>query len=176
MRRLVDRERLLAFMAALGREARSDARVYLTGGATAVLIGWRASTIDVDLELKPEPDEVLRAIPRLKEDFEINVELASPSQFIPELPGWEQRSPFITREGRLSFHHYDFYAQALSKIERAHSRDIADVREMLSRGLINAGTLLAMFDRIEPQLYRYPALSARSFRAAVQRAVTELGG
>ena len=72
------RERLLRLMAAQGREARSDARVYLTGGASAVLLEWRASTIDVDLEINPVADEVLRALPRLKEELEINVELASP--------------------------------------------------------------------------------------------------
>lgn len=161
-------------MAALGREARSDARVYLTGGASAVLLEWRASTIDVDLEIKPEADEVLRALPRLKEELEINVELASPGHFIPELPGWEDRSRFIAREGRLSFHHYDFYAQALSKIERAHARDISDVREMGSRGLVDPDSLLRMFDSIEPQLYRYPAIDPRSFRAAVERTIVEL--
>jgi hypothetical protein len=174
MRRLVDRQRLLRLMAALGREARSDARVYLTGGASAVLLEWRASTIDVDLEIKPEADEVLRALPRLKEELEINVELASPGHFIPELPGWEDRSRFIAREGRLSFHHYDFYAQALSKIERAHARDISDVREMGSRGLVDPDSLLRMFDSIEPQLYRYPAIDPRSFRAAVERTIVEL--
>lgn len=169
MRRLVDRQRLLRFMTALGREATAEARVYLTGGASAVLLDWRPSTIDVDLEMRPERDEVLRAIPRLKEELEINVELASPGHFIPELPGWEQRSPFIAREGRLSFHHYDFYAQALSKIERAHARDLADVRQMHTRGLIEPDTLLQMFAAIEPQLYRYPAIDPRSFRAAVER-------
>lgn len=94
MRRLVDRQRLIGFMTALGREARQDARVYLAGGASALLLEWRGSTIDVDLEIRPERDEILRAIPRLKEELEINVELASPGLFIPELPGWEERSVF----------------------------------------------------------------------------------
>jgi hypothetical protein len=54
-------------MRRLGRVARRPARVYLTGGATAVLEGWRASTIDVDLKLVPDDDELLRAIVDLKE-------------------------------------------------------------------------------------------------------------
>jgi hypothetical protein len=41
MRSLVDAERIHRFMRALGREADHPARVYLTGGATAVLSGWR---------------------------------------------------------------------------------------------------------------------------------------
>jgi uncharacterized nucleotidyltransferase DUF6036 len=174
MRRLTDRARLDRFMAALGCAARSEARVYLAGGASAVLLDWRPATIDVDLEIRPERDEVLRAIAQIKEELEINVELESPGQFIPELPGWEERSPFIRREGRLSFHHYDFYAQALAKIERAHARDVQDVRAMHTRGLIETGTLLHLFASIEPDLYRYPAIDARSFRAAVERTVAEL--
>ena len=62
-------------------------RVYLTGGACAVLQGWRDSTLDVDLKLVPDSDALLQAIPRLKESLEINVELAAPDQFIPEVPG-----------------------------------------------------------------------------------------
>ena len=69
-------------MEALGAEARTEARVFLVGGATAVLVGWRGSTIDIDMKVVPEDDRILRAIPRLKEELEVNVELASPDAFI----------------------------------------------------------------------------------------------
>jgi len=114
-------------MRALGRQTQSAARVYLTGGSSAVLFDWRPSTIDIDLKLEPEADDVLRAIPGLKETLSINVELASPGDFIPELPGWRDRSPWIAREGALNSHHYDFYSQALAKIERRHAHDVEDV-------------------------------------------------
>ena len=173
MRRLIDRERLCSVMAALGRAARSEARVYLTGGASAVLLEWRGSTIDVDVEIRPESDEILRAIPEIKERLNVNVELASPGHFIPELPGWEERSPFIAREGRVWFHHYDFYAQALSKIERSHERDIRDVDEMFRRNLIAPDRLMGLFETIEPQLYRYPAIDPKAFRRDLERAIAE---
>jgi hypothetical protein len=35
--------------------------MYLTGGSTAVLEGWREATVDVDLRFDPEADELLRA-------------------------------------------------------------------------------------------------------------------
>ena len=167
MRPLADAARIRRFMAALGGETRHDARVYLTGGATAVLHGWRGATIDVDIRLVPDRDELLRAIPRLKETLQINVELASPSDFIPVREGWEERSPFIAREGRLDFHHFDLCAQALAKIERGHGQDVADVREMLDRGLVTRAALRETFAAIEPMLYRYPAIDPRSFRDAV---------
>ena len=95
MREPADLNRIRRFMRALGEEARADARVYFTGGATAVLHGWRASTIDVDVKMVPESDELFRAIPA-KERLQLNVELASPDNFIPVRTDWEERSPFIS--------------------------------------------------------------------------------
>lgn len=168
MRELADAERIRRFMTALGREAGAPARAYFTGGATAVLLGWRESTIDVDVKLVPDSDRILRAIPRLKESLKLNVELASPLEFIPVPPGWEDRSPFIAQEGRLSFHHFDLYAQAVAKIERGHRQDLADVAEMLRRGLVDPARGLEYFGRIEPELYRYPAIDPPSFRTRVE--------
>lgn len=37
-----------------GRAVSVDGRVYLTGAATAVLDGWRETTIDVDIKLVPD--------------------------------------------------------------------------------------------------------------------------
>jgi hypothetical protein len=155
-------------MRALARAATSPARVYFTGGASAVLQGWRPSTIDIDLKLVPEADALLRAIPELKESLRLNVELASPVDFIPVAPGWEDRSPYICREGPLSFHHFDFVGQALAKIERGHDQDRADVLTMLRTGLVDDAGLRAGFDAIIPELYRYPAVDLASFRAALE--------
>ena len=173
MRSLADVERIHRFMQALGREADRPARVYLTGGATAVLHGWRESTIDVDIKIVPDVDRVFRAIPEIKERLQINVELAwaSPDDFIPVREDWPDRSPFIAREGPLAFHHFDLYAQALAKIERGHAQDAVDVREMFERGLIETAKLLEYFSAIEPRLYRYPAIDPKSFRLAVDDAV-----
>ena len=171
MRRPVDAERVHRFMRALSAAAEAPTRVYFTGGATAVLDGWRESTVDVDLKLVPETDALFRALPRLKEELELNLELVAPSDFIPEIAGWETRSRFIAQEGKVSFHHYDDYGQALAKIERGHERDLADVRAMLERGLVEREKLRAFFASIEPHLYRFPAIDPPSFRAAVERAL-----
>lgn len=173
MRALADPERIRQFMEKLAEAAESPGRIYFTGGVSAVLLGWRSTTLDVDLKLVPDSDEILRAIPRLKEKLSINVELAAPDQFIPELPGWRERSVFIAQIRRLSFFHYDFYAQALSKLERGHVKDLLDVREMLQRGLIEKGEMLRLFTAIVQELYRYPAIDPPSFRAAVEELVTK---
>jgi hypothetical protein len=160
-------------MRALGAEARAETRVYLTGGATAVLYGWRASTLDVDIKIVPERDELFRAIAALKERLRLNVELASPADFIPVRPDWQERSPFIAREGRASFHHFDLCAQALSKIERGHAQDLEDVRLMLHAGLVDRAELARYFQRIEPELFRYPALDPASFKVRLETAIRQ---
>ena len=170
MRALADAPRVERLMRALGDAADAETRVYFTGGVTAVLFGWRPSTIDVDLKIVPERDRLYRALQDLKERLAINLELAAPDDFIPVKAGWEGRSPFIRREGRASFHHFDLYAQALAKVERGHRQDLVDVDAMLARDLIDRDHALAYFDAIEPHLYRYPAVDAASFKRAVLKA------
>jgi hypothetical protein len=72
VRELADGERIGRFMRALGQAAPLDGDCYLTGGATAVLLGWRPTTLDVDIRLEPEQDELLRALVHIKDELEVN--------------------------------------------------------------------------------------------------------
>jgi len=171
MREPVNEDVLRRFMRELATLSRASGRVFLTGGASAILQEWRDSTLDIDIKVLPEDDRIMRVIPELKERLSVNVELASPADFIPPLPGWEDRSPFITREAGLSFHHYDFYAQCLAKIERGHRKDREDVRQMFATGLVKPARLLELFTAIEPELYRYPAVDPPTFRRSVESAL-----
>jgi hypothetical protein len=156
MRGFVTASDIALFMGVVGASG-TTSRVYFTGGACAVLLGWRDTAIDIDIKIVPADDRVLRARP------DMNVDLACPADFIPPLPGWEERS--IPIEG--PFHHYDLYAQCLAKIERGHHKDRADVAAMLERGLVQRERLQEFFEAIEPELYRYPAIDPPTFRAAV---------
>lgn len=156
------------FLKALGQRAQGVGKIYLTGGASALLMGWRQMTIDIDLKADPEPQNFFESIAELKNELDINVELASPDQFIPELPGWRDRSIFISREKQIDFYHYDFYSQALSKLERNHTRDQKDVVEMQKKGLIEKPKLEALYQEIESKLIRYPAIDPETFRNKVK--------
>jgi hypothetical protein len=115
MRALTDQQKVGSLMQALGGAARGHARIYFTGGVTAVLNGWRESTVDVDLRIIPELTELFQALPEIKEKFDVNIEIASPPDFVPALPHWEERSIHIARVGKVDFYHFDPYSQALSK-------------------------------------------------------------
>lgn len=127
-------------MRALGRAAGIESRIYCSGGATAVL----------------------------KEELSLNVELAAPSDFISVLDGWEERSPLIRREGKITFRHFDPLAQALAKAERGHEQDLLDVKEMIASGLVDPAEARAQFEQIEPELYRFSAIDPASFRKSVE--------
>lgn len=141
--------------------------MYLTGGATAVLEGWRESTADVDVRFEPDSDEALSRIAEIKERLEINIELASPLDFLPELDGWRDRSRFRLRDGNLDVFDFDPYSQALSKLERGFELDLADVGSMVDSGLVEPAKLRELFEGIEAELYRFPAVDPETLRVAV---------
>lgn len=169
MRLEADKTKIENFMAAVGNRVSGKGSIYLTGGATAVLHNWRAMTIDVDIKPDPEPPGLFEVLAKLKDELDINVELASPDQFIPAVPGWRERSLFIAQHGAVNFFHYDPYGQALSKLQRGHDRDLHDVKAMLKDRLIRADRLRELFRQIEPQLIRYPAIDPASFRVVVEK-------
>jgi len=175
MRVAADRDRIRRLMEAFGRAASGTVRVYLVGGTTAVLLGWRSTTIDVDFVMRPEDEGILRAVPQIKESLEINLELASPLDFLPVPAGWEERSLFVTQLERVGFYHFDLYAQALAKVERGHRHDLDDVREMIARGLVDSQRAREYFAKVEPELYRYPAIDPPRFRHAVFEAFANEG-
>jgi hypothetical protein len=104
--------------------------------------------------------------------LQINVELASPGDFIPLPDGWQERSPLVERRQKLAFCHFDPYSQALAKLERDHTRDRGDVEALVSSGLVDRERLWSYFREIEPALYRFPAIEPVAFRARVERART----
>jgi hypothetical protein len=160
-------------MTALGNRATSPGTVYLVGGSTALLLGIREQTIDIDIKLEPEPGGVFEAIAELKNTLDINVELAAPDQFIPPLPGWESRSLPIKTVGTVDFKHYDLYAQALSKIERGYQLDISDARAFVSSGLVTPVELKRLAVAIRPLWIRYPAIDSKVFEVATDEFLKE---
>ena len=173
MRAPVDPAKVRRLLRELGRRARGPGRVYLIGGASALLEGWRSTTVDIDLKLDPEPAGIFEAIAQLKNELDVNVELVSLDQFLPLLPDWKARSIFVEKHGKVEFFHYDFRAQALTKLARGYERDLGDVRAMLARNLVSKDGLTAALDAIRPALIRYPALDGEAFERRVREFLEE---
>jgi hypothetical protein len=168
VRNAADAERIKNLARELGRAVPAGTRMYLTGGATAVLEGWRPSTVDIDVRFEPDSDAALSRIKEIKEELSVNVELASPLDFLPPLPGWQDRSRFRFREGDLEVFDFDVYSQALSKLERGFELDLEDVRSMVGNGQVDPTKLLELYEEIEAELYKFPAVDPATLRAAVK--------
>ncbi|MEG3899369.1 MULTISPECIES: DUF6036 family nucleotidyltransferase [unclassified Microcoleus] len=176
MRPNVDSQKIERLMQVLGREAQGSGCIYFTGGASALLIGWRSSTVDIDIRLDPEPPGIFQAIANIKQELNINIELASPQDFLPPLPGWRDRSIFIGKHGQISFYHYDFTAQALSKLSRGFDRDIKDVQAMYEQKLFSLEELHDNFEAIAPELIRFPSLNPDVLRSKVENFIERFEG
>jgi len=168
MRNALTKERLLFFMKELARTAprRAAYRVYLVGGGTAVYLGWRRSSIDVDLF--SEHEGVFRDIQGIKERLDMNIEFARPEDFVPPLQGTADRHVFIDTVGSITFYHYDPYAQLLSKVVRGFQRDLDDAREFVRSGMVDPKRFRSLVAAIPGSDYaKYPSLS----RGGVEKAV-----
>lgn len=174
MRSTIDPRKVEQLMTILGREANGSGCIFFTGGASALLIGWRESTVDIDIRLDPEPPGIFQAIAKLKQELNINIELASPQDFLPPLPGWRDRSVFIGKRGQISYYHYDFTAQALSKLSRGYDRDLNDVRAMYSQGLFSVENLRDCFEAIEPELIRFPSINPEALKERVNTFIEQV--
>jgi hypothetical protein len=175
MRNRLTHESLQALMRELARSAKPKRsyEVYLVGGGTAVFEGWRESSIDADLYA--EQDEIFRDVQGIKERLQLNIEFARPEDFVPPLEGSETRHVLIETVGRVSFYHYDPYAQVLSKVVRGFARDVADAKAFVTSGMVDPHELERLVHGIPESVYsKYPRLSSVAVRAAVDDFLSSL--
>lgn len=175
MREELTRERLLELVKALARAAprRRTYRLFLVGGGTAVYLGWRRASIDVDFF--SEHDALFVNIQEIKERLNVNVELARPEDFVPPLEASEDRHVFIDRVGPISLYHYDPYAQLLSKVVRGFQRDMDDAREFIKSGMVDGEKFRSLVRGIPDSAYaKYPRLSRRGVENAVDAFLSDM--
>jgi hypothetical protein len=172
MRPNVDRPRIEQFLTELGRRFRQSGRLYLVGGAALVHAGIRpgssATTQDIDVEIAS--GDMYQTIGQLKQQLNINIEFASPGDFIPLPRQWQQLSRYVGRYGQIDVFYFDFYSIALSKIERGNARDLQDVALLLQQGVITLSELDRSAQEVADQMGKgsYKRLDAEAFLTRYQ--------
>jgi hypothetical protein len=155
LRAKVDRARIELFLSKLSERFHRPAQILLVGGTTLVFEELRDQTLDIDLVIQVDPNhhgELIQAIRKLKDQLSINVEEASPADFIPLPSGFENRHKFVERYGKIDVMHFDLYSTALSKIERGREQDFEDVLSLLQAGKLEWDRLSAYFLEILPKM------------------------
>jgi hypothetical protein len=145
------------FLVKLGIEFRHPVRLYLVGGTTLVYEGLRDQSLDIDIDYEiasEHESEFVQTIRRLKDSLQINVEMASPADFIPLPAGWKDRAKFVGRFGQVDAFHFDLYSTSLSKIERGREGDFQDVMALVKAGHIDIDRLTVAYYDILPRMER----------------------
>ncbi len=167
MRQGVDKAAIESFLQQLGKTFRKPARLYLVGGAALVHMGVRSGfTQDIDVQVSGAGEgDLIVAIQRMIERMQINVEFASPVDFIPLPKQWELHARFVGRYGTIDVFYFDFYSIALSKMERGNNRDIEDVKLLVQQGIIDLAELDNAYQEVLTQLGkgRYPRITPKRF-------------
>ncbi|HUF72601.1 MAG TPA: hypothetical protein VMR74_06865 [Gammaproteobacteria bacterium] len=82
---------------------------------------------------------------------------------------------FVETVDRLSFYHYDPYAQLLSKVVRDFARDLADARAFIASGMVDPERFRQRVAAVSESVYsKYPRLSSAAVRAAVDDPVRSI--
>jgi hypothetical protein len=163
----VDKTAIESFLQQLGRTIRKPGRLYLVGGAALVHAGIRPGfTEEIDIQVSGANEgELIVAIQKLIQQMQINVEFASPADFMPLPSEWKMHAHYVGRYGEVDVFYFDFYSIALSKIERGNNRDIADVKLLVQQGIINLDELDTAYREVLAQLGkgRYPRITPQRF-------------
>jgi hypothetical protein len=153
LRQAVNRERISEFLRQVGERYHKPARLYLVGGTSLVFEGYRQQTLDVDLVIEVSADnhgDLIHALQEIMRLLDVNVEEASPGDFIPLPAGYAERHIFLGRYGQVDVFHFDLYSTALGKVERGRRQDIADVVALLDNVRIEWSRLESMYHEILP--------------------------
>ncbi|TMC14232.1 MAG: hypothetical protein E6J34_23885 [Chloroflexi bacterium] len=106
----------------------------------------------------------------------INIEFASPGDFMPLPTQWEARSAFIRRYDQVDAFYFDWYSIALSKILRANEQDITDVQLLLDQEFVDMSELDMLYQNVlgkighPPNDRLFPNLSQEQFSQHYQAA------
>jgi len=148
MRQRVGSTEIEQFLIQVGR-TRQPGRLYLTGGAALVHRGIRpGQTLDIDIQVTVDPANLTGQIAQLKHKLNINIEFASPSDFIPLPTQWEARSEFIKRYDQVDVFYFDWYSIALSKMQRANRQDVVDVQLLVRQGFMDTTELDSLYQDV----------------------------
>lgn len=161
MRHTVTKVDIEQFLNVLGKNFRKPGRLYLVGGAALVHMGLRGgSTLDIDVVVESaNEDEMVTAIRRIVDQAQINIEFASPEDFIPIPAQWTSQARYIGRYGSVDVFYFDFYSIALSKIARGTDRDLVDVKLLVQQQVIMLAGLDAAYTEVLPRMGKRPYIN-----------------
>jgi len=156
MRQRVGQQEIEQFLVQVGR-TRLPGRLYLVGGAAMVHRGIRpGQTLDIGIQITVDPANLTAQVAQLKQQLNMNIEFASPADFMPLPAQWETRSQFIKRYGQVDTFYFDWYSIAISKMQRANRQDVVDVQLLVRQGFLDLAELDYLYQDVLGKIGRPP--------------------
>jgi hypothetical protein len=141
MRDHAERARIERFLRILGQRLHYPIRLYLVGGSIIVDLGLREATLDVDYVAEADDPRALEEfehiVPQLKNELRINVEPASPADFLPVPANVLAQSAHVRSYGNVHVYYYDLPSTVISKAARGAERDLADIAALVTAGIVS---------------------------------------
>ncbi len=165
----VTKQQVEQFLQELGRAFRGRGRIYLLGGAALVHAGVRCRPTQ-DIGLVVTRGDLYQAARKVAQVMNITLEFTSLSLWIPLPSQWEMMSRYVGRYGKIDVFYLDFYAVALSKMNRGNDRDINDVKLLLQQGLLSLAELDTDYGEVVANMGkgRYPRMDPQQFARRYQ--------
>jgi hypothetical protein len=145
-------------------------------------LGLRSATLDVDYVAASENPRALqefeRLLPRLKDEIDVNVEPASPGDFMPVPRGVLERSRYVRNYGSVAVYHYHYPTLILAKAARGAERDLADIELLLRAGIVHWAAVEETWADIRTRdtgWLRHTPAQVEQRLNAVRRRLQELG-
>ncbi|HKG26080.1 MAG TPA: DUF6036 family nucleotidyltransferase [Thermomicrobiales bacterium] len=113
-------------------------RLYLVGGSVLIDLGLRGTTLHFDYVADADDPAALtdleQSIRTLKNELDINVEQASPGDFLPIPRSVLDRSRYVGRHGKLDVYYYHLPSLVISKAARGLEQDLSDAERLIRAG------------------------------------------
>lgn len=156
MRQSVGRQDIEHFLVEVGR-TRLPGQIYIVGGAALIHKGIRpGQTLGIDIQITSDPANLTAQIVQLKQKLNINIEFASPGDFMPLPAQWEVRSEFIRRYGQVDAFYFDWYSIALSKAQRANPQDVVDLQLLVRQHFVDLAELDVLYQDVLNKIGKPP--------------------
>ena len=118
-------------------------------------LGLRAATVDIDYVADADDPAALAdfelAVRHLKNELDINIEPASPADFLPIPRSALDQSRYVGQYGAVSVYHYHLPSLILSKAARGLEQDLDDVIRLVRAGAVAWDDVEAMWRTVRAQ-------------------------
>jgi hypothetical protein len=104
-------------------------------------LGLRAATLDIDYVAQSDDPAALaeleQAVRALKDELDLNIEPASPADYLPIPAGALEGSRYVGQHGVVSVYYYDLASQVIAKAARGLEQDLADAEQLVRIGQVS---------------------------------------